>query len=121
MCSWLVWDSLLHQSNLGLTDLYLPWPLPLVISCEKQISIVLTPHQGNIPLHVSERVTELHNPSKCRGVEHRPRGYIYNTAPAPKAQGSLCKREGKMIRARGTGSFLSPKKMSHQHGCLNVT
>lgn len=78
-----------------------PWahrhlPASAPASCyflwETDISIVLTPHQGNIPLQLSERVTENHNPSKCRGVEPISHGYIYNTTPAPKAQGSLCKR-----------------------------
>lgn len=91
-----------------------PWahrhpPASALVSCyflwETDISIVLTLHQGNIPLQLSERVTEMHNPSKCRGAEHRPRGYIYNTSLAPKAQGSLCKRRRKDDKSQRNRKF----------------
>jgi hypothetical protein len=58
-----------------------------------------------------ETITETHNWSKCReqldnhGVP-RHDGYIYNTTPAPKADGMMQKRGRKTVRAKGLRNVL---------------
>jgi hypothetical protein len=39
-------------------------------------------------LFATETIIENHNQSKCRAVDPSPSGYIYNSTPTPKAQGT---------------------------------
>ena len=64
-------------------------------------------------------------------MEPSSSGFIYKTVPAPKAQGTLQKREQKDCKSQGIRecavrvcllvmSEATPIK-SHQHGCLNMS
>jgi hypothetical protein len=39
-------------------------------------SIIITPYKGNFYLQQTEKITENHNPSKCRVKETRTGGHI---------------------------------------------
>lgn len=59
-----------------------------------------------------ETTTEKHNLSKCRVVEHSCKGHSYNVTPAPKVQGPLQKRGGKIARAKKLAVRLHLLEMS---------
>lgn len=62
-----------------------------------QISLVLTPQQGNFSLQGMEIVNENDNQSKYRVVEPSPNWYICNPTSALKALGLLKKRGQKRL------------------------
>lgn len=51
------------------------------------MNVVLTTHQGDFSLQHIENITENHKQSKCRVLEPRTNGYIYNTTSTPETKG----------------------------------
>lgn len=89
--------------------------------------ITFTPHQGIFSLEQTETITENHSESKCRVVEPRKNGYLYETIPHRKIQKSLLKRGGNTVRAEEFAMRLCLLVMSeatpikyHQHDIPDV-
>ena len=81
-------ESHLIKEGYGFIPKAVSWDAYKYLLVDSQIKIFLTAHQLNVSLKWTENITENHNQSKCRVVESSPNGYIYNTTPTSKAQGS---------------------------------
>lgn len=113
-----------------LLNLHKLWLHSKYLSLYTQISILLSPYQGNISLHQTEPMIENYNQSKCTewGVERCP--VSIDRSSTHKAQGLLQKSRQNDCKIKRTWKF-SVESVSKkcqkgyksikfdQHGCLN--
>lgn len=72
-----------------------------------EISVVLTPHQGNFLLEQPEPIAENHKQPKYKVVGRSPNGYICKNASSPKTQGALQKIGWKDCKKQKLGKFIA--------------
>ena len=111
------------------TNLQTPNPnYTINMSLYSQISVVLTPHQGNFFLQQMEITTENHNQSKCRAVEISSKSCIYKQFLNLRFREQTLRKGGKIFKSHRNREFAmrlcllviseaTPIK-SHQHDCL---